>query len=376
MLSAHEIAGPVVRALLTRAQINASDVDAVIVGNALGAGGNPARMLALAAGLPERCPAYSIDTQCCAGLDAMTMAAGLLASGNASVVVVGGVEAWSRSPIRQHRPLRAGDPGIPYERPAFSPDPQRDPDMLMAAANYAALHGYTRVDQDRYAMLSHARALASAHALEAEIVPVLGVSADTCPRHLVPERVARMPTVVTAALMPEAGAGGINASSATDPQHYALSRLAISPKADGAAFIVMATAQACERMGLRPRMAWLGGASVGCAPDVPMLAAIDASRAVLTRCGTSMAHMTAIELHDAFAVQALSFCDAFSLRWEQVNRRGGGLARGHPIGASAAIALVRLLEDLAKGDVPDAMGLAAVAGAGGIGAAAVIKRLV
>ena len=79
-LQAHELAAPVVQALLARAGIPAQAVDAVVLGNALGAGGNPARMVALAAGLPERCAAFSVDTQCCSGIDAVSMAVGLMAS--------------------------------------------------------------------------------------------------------------------------------------------------------------------------------------------------------------------------------------------------------------------------------------------------------
>ena len=143
-LAAHEIGAPVLQALLQRAGLAAADVDAVILGNALGAGGNPARMVALAAGLPDRCAALTIDTQCCAGLDAIALAAGMLASGQAEVVVAGGVEAWSRAPIRQHRPLDPGEAPIAYERPAFAPDPARDPDLLQAAADYAEAHRIAR----------------------------------------------------------------------------------------------------------------------------------------------------------------------------------------------------------------------------------------
>jgi acetyl-CoA C-acetyltransferase len=85
--------------------------------------------------------------------------------------------------------------------------------------------------------------------------------------------------------------------------------------------------------------------------------------------------LQAVELHDAFAVQGLSFCRALGLEPTAINRRGGGLARGHPIGASGAIALVRVLADLQHGALPGARGMAAVAGAGGIGAAAVVERL-
>ncbi|MFY8178587.1 MAG: beta-ketoacyl synthase N-terminal-like domain-containing protein, partial [Limnohabitans sp.] len=133
-LQVHELAAPVVRALLQRANVSVDHVDALIMGNALAAGGNPARLVALAAGLPERCPAWSLDTQCCAGLDAVAMGAALISSGQAQVVIAGGAEAWSRAPVRHHRPLHADESATPYERPAFSPDPARDPDLIEAAA--------------------------------------------------------------------------------------------------------------------------------------------------------------------------------------------------------------------------------------------------
>jgi acetyl-CoA C-acetyltransferase len=362
-LHPQEIAAPVIRALLARAGIDASAVDAVVAGNALGAGGNPARMLTLAAGLPDRCAAYSIDTQCCAGLDAVSMAAGLIASGSASLVLAGGVEAWSRAPIRQHRPLRPGEEPVPYDRPAFAPDPSRDPDMLLSAARYAAAHGHSRASQDAYAILSHERALARADAIAEEIVPVAGLERDAYPRHIKLARAARMRAAAVSDEMPP---GSLDCS---------LSPLAIAPKADGAAFIVMASADAVARLGLRAKARWVGSASVGAATETPMLAAIDASHAVLARVGLSMDRMADIELHDAFAVQGLSFCQAFGLPHARLNRRGGGLARGHPIGASAAIALVRLLADLDRDGAAGAFGLTAVAGAGGIGAAAVVARV-
>lgn len=122
-LQTHEIAAPVLQALLQRAGLPANAVDAVVLGNALGAGGNPARMLALAGQLPLHCAAYTVDTQCCAGLDAVALGASLVASGQAEVVVAGGAEAWSRAPIRATRPLHAGDSAAPYERPPFAPRP-------------------------------------------------------------------------------------------------------------------------------------------------------------------------------------------------------------------------------------------------------------
>lgn len=370
-LNAHEIAAPVVHALLARAGINASAVDALVLGNALGAGGNPARMLALASGLSERCAAFSVDTQCCSGIDAVSMAVGLLASGQASVIIAGGVEAWSRSPIRQVRPLREGEPALAYDRPAFAPDRERDPDLLVSAARYAQQHGFSRAQQDAYAVLSHQRASAHAPALALEIVPVNDLGLDAYPRATSLVRAARMPVVAQyeaaygdARPPPDAG------------MDCSLSTLAISTRADGAALVLLATAQASFALGIAAQAAWVTSASVGCDSATPLVAAEMAACAALARAGmSSIKSMRVIELHDAFAVQGLSFCQALGVKPERINRRGGGLARGHPIGASGAVALVRLLSDLQRDEKMGARGLVAIAGAGGIGAAAILERL-
>ena len=370
-LQPHEIAAPVVRALLARAGISPHAVDAVVLGNALGAGGNPARMVALASGLPERCAAFSVDTQCCAGIDAVSMAVGLLASGQASVVIAGGVEAWTRSPIRQVRPMREGELAVTYEKPAFSPDPARDPDLLMSAAHYAQQHGFSRAQQDAYAVLSHQRAMAHAATLAEEIVPVHGLQQDAYPRPIDLIRAARMPVAVKQVAL-NLDAGHLQ----SEQSDCSVSTLAISSKADGVALVLLATPQACKDLGLIPQAAWVTSASVGVDPITPLIAAEKAALAALRRANLpSMDSLSVIELHDAFAVQGLSFCQALGVDPTSINRRGGGLARGHPIGASGAIALVRLLADLQRDEQAGALGLVAVAGAGGIGAAAIFERL-
>lgn len=354
----HEIAAPVVQAVLARAGILPEAVDAMVVGNAMGAGGNPARMVALASGLAERCAAFSVDTQCCSGLDAVALAAGLLASGQASVVVAGGVEAWSRAPIRHTRPLHADDLAIAYERPAFAPDPARDPDMLVSASLYAAAHGTTRVQQDAYAVMSHQRAITHQAVLADEIVPVVGLAHDAYPRPMDTRRAARMPTAIHTT------------------GDCAMSILSVSVRADGAAFVLLATPQACERLGIQPKAAWVMGEAMGSAPETPMLAAAQAAQALLQRSGMqSCDQLHAIELHDAFAVQGLSFCQTLHIDPTRINQRGGGLARGHPIGASGTIALVRLLTDLYRDGASGVRGLCAIAGAGGIGSAALVEKI-
>ncbi len=364
-LHTHEIAAPVVQALLQRAGLGANHVDAVVAGNALGAGGNPARMLALHAGLPQSCAAYTVDTQCCAGLDAVTMGIGLIASGQADVVIAGGMESWSRSPIRMHRPMHASDTPIAYERPAFAPQPEQDPDMLVSAARYAAQHGYTRAQQEAYACESHQRAVTHQNKIAAEIVTIEGISHDVYPRLIDTARAKRMPLVARS-----------GDRSAADPEAFALSTLTISAQADGAAFVLLMSPSAAARLGVQAKATCVATASVGGAPQTPLLAAELAAREALVRSGLKHANdMQFVELHDAFAVQGLSFAKGLSLASQRLNALGGGVARGHPIGASGAIALVRLLADVEREGASGSQGLVAIAGAGGLGAAAVVRKL-
>ena len=342
----HTLAAPLVLHLLQTVGLPPETVDTLILGNALGAGGNPARMTALAAGLPQRCATFSVDTQCCSGLDAINLAAARILSGQSDVVIAGGAEAWTRSPIRQHRPMDATQAATPYERPAFTPWPERDPDPLQAAADYAARHGFTRHQQDEYARDSHARAVharaARPDCTPSAILPLEGLLHDAYPRMLTERQASRMP-VATRPSCPVSDRG-----SPFSPD-FALSRLAISPQADGAALVLMASAEFCVRHSITPASHWLGGLSLGTDPENPLTGALAAAQALLQRHQLSPDALHAVELHDAFAVQGLAFQQALQsqgLDPARINAWGGGLARGHPIGASGAIALVELLARL------------------------------
>ena len=341
----HTLAAPLVQHLLQTVGLPPEAVDTLILGNALGAGGNPARMTALAAGLPQRCATFSVDTQCCSGLDAIALAAARILSGQSDVAIAGGAEAWTRSPIRQHRPMDATQAAIPYERPAFTPWPERDPDPLQAAADYAARHGFTRHQQDEYARDSHAQAVrvmaARPDCTPSAILPLEGLLHDAYPRLLTERQASRMPVAARAPT-------NTHSPDASDPD-YALSRLAISPQADGAALVLMASAEFCARHRIKPTNHWLGGLSLGTDPENPLTGAQVTAEALLQRQRLAPDALHAVELHDAFAVQGLAFQQALQsqgLDPARLNAWGGGLARGHPIGASGAIALVELLARL------------------------------
>lgn len=337
----HDLAAPVIAALLADAGLPADAVDELILSNALGAGGNPARLAALAAGLGQDVAGLSIDRQCCGGLDALLLADALIDAGRHRVVIAGGAESYSRRPLRL-RPDPQGGPPVAYDAPPFTPWPDRDPDMAQAAQALALGRGLDREAQDRWAVASHARALA-AHL--PEIVPMAGLRRDPFARRLSPTLAARARSV----------AGSISTAN-------------MAVAADGAAFCLLVSDHLARDL---PGRRWriLSGATLGDDPGCPGLAPVPAMRRALTQAGLGPADLAAAEIMEAFAVQAMACVAEIGLDPARVNRGGGALARGHPIGASGAVNAVRLCHELAPGQ----HGLAAIAAAGGLGSALVLR---
>lgn len=342
--SLHGLAAPVLRATLAQSGLNPEDVDEVIVGNALGAGGNPARIIALAAGLPTQIAGLSIDRQCAGGLDALILARQMIRSGDADVVVAGGVESYSRRPLRMQT-FADGRPALAYDQAPFTPWPDRDPDMAKAADALAKSQGITRQMQDEWAVNSHTKALAHQSA-DAEIVPMVDLNRDPFARHLSPALCRRAKTIT----------GDITAANA-------------AVAADAAAFCIIVSERIAARLS-GPKIEIAAGATMGGAPDCPGLAPLVAIDKVMTTSGLTAADLTAAEIMEAYAVQAIACVEGAGLDPSIVNMGGGALARGHPIGASGAINAVRLFHELSN---RGGSGLAAIAAAGGIGAAVVLR---
>ena len=336
-----DLAVPVVQACLADAGIASDEVDEVIVANALGGGGNVARLVALAAGLPQQVAGLTIDRQCAGGLDAVLLARAMVMSGLAEVVVAGGVESYSRRPLR-FRTDPLGGPAVAYDRPAFTPWPDRDPDMTEAAAALAVRLGITRQAQDAWAVGSHAKA--SWADFTAEIVGLAGCDRDAFARGLT---------------LPVAARAKVLAGSVT------VATTAVA--ADAAAFVVVVSAARAQGMARRARIA--GGATRGSQPDEPGLAPLVAMAEVMQRGGLSPPDLQVAEIMEAYAVQALASVQGAGIDPALVNPGGGALARGHPIGASGAILAVRLFHGLQRG-----YGIAAIAAAGGIGTAMLVER--
>ena len=323
----HDLAAPVMLACLADAGLRPEDVDEVILSNAIGGGGNPARVAALAAGLPDRVAGLSIDRQCAGGLDAIGIAMALVRSGQAKVVLAGGAESHSQRPIRM---AQTPDGPVAYDRPPFTPWPDRDPDLAEAAN---ALN-VPRERQDAWAIDSHEKALSARTALRFEIVPLGDELDDPFTRRLAPRLVARAPVVT----------GELTAVNT-----------AVS--ADAAAFCLVV---AEDILPDRNALLLTDYACVGGDPMNPALAPIAAIKAVTDT------PVDQVEMMEAYAAQAIACVEGTGIDPRTVNLKGGALARGHPIGASGAILMVRLYHDLAG---TNRTGLAAIAAAGGIGSA-------
>jgi acetyl-CoA C-acetyltransferase len=335
-LHPHDLAAPVIRAVLADAGLQPDDVDELILSNALGGGGNPARLAALAAGLPERVAGLSIDRQCAGGLDAIRLGAAMVASGQARVVIAGGAESYSRRPLRLRTDPDGGEP-VAYDAPPFTPWPDRNPDMAQAASDMAERLGITAQRQAEWAVESHAKAMAAD--LSDEIVALPEGASDAFTRALTLQAALRAPKVAE------------NITKAT-----------MAVAADAAAFVVISAKPMPGAAIIRAT------ATLGADPMGPGLSPLPAIRAVLARAQLTAANFNHVEMMEAFAAQALACIQQAGFDPNMVNRKGGALARGHPIGASGAILAVRLFHDLET-----APGLAAIAAAGGIGSALILE---
>ncbi|MDB5532537.1 MAG: Acetyl-CoA C-acetyltransferase [Hyphomicrobiales bacterium] len=352
-LGVEALAAPVLRIILRDSGIVGSEVDEIILGNALYGGGNPARLAALAAGIPETTPAITLDTQCCSGLDAIAAAADRIASGACDTVLAGGVESYSRSPLRFTRPLQPGEAAKEYQRPPFTPWSDRDPDMIEAAVFLAQELGITREAQETFAIEGHHKAMQAQNNLRSEIVPLEDVSADAFARRLSKAACARLPAI--------SGQGVYAATAAT-----------VAVEADAAAVVLVVSDKklAALKSTLQPiRIA--GSIRVGGDPVRPGLLTTAAAQALLARQGIDASQISVAEIMEAFAAQAMASIAALGLDPACVNRGGGALSRGHPIGASGAILAVRLFHELSK--ERGGFGLATIAAAGGLGSALLME---
>ena len=338
---ADDLAAIPLRTLMRRA--TAADwaaLDEVVLGCANQAGEdnrNVARMALLLAGLPETTPGLTVNRLCASGLDAVGYAARAIKSGEADLILAGGVESMSRAPFVMakaeagfSRSAKIEDTTIGWRfvNPAMQKAYGID-SMPETAENVARDYQISRADADAFAARSQARTQAAVAAgfFDAEIVTVeipgkagaVSVATDEHPRpDTTLEMLAKLkPVVRDGACVTAGNASGVN---------------------DGAAALLVASEDAIRRHGLKPRARVLGYATAGVAPRVMGIGPVPATRKLLARLEIGIADFDVVELNEAFAAQALAVLRQLGLPddAEQVNPHGGAIALGHPLGASGA----------------------------------------
>lgn len=367
-----DLAALVVGETVRRSGIPSDAIDEVVLGAANQAGEdnrNVARMAVLLAGLPDSVPGLTVNRLCASGMSAIALASSAVRSGDADLVVAGGVESMTRAPWVQAKPDRAwAKPGAAFDtsigwrftNPRLAARDKATFSMPETAEEVARLDGISRADADEFALTSHLRAIAAIDAgrFAPEIVGVPTprgiVDTDEGPRRDTTSEALR-------ALRPVVAGGDIvtagNSSSLND----------------GASAIVVASAEAVRRHGLRPRARIVASATAALAPEIMGLGPVPATQKALTKAGLQVADLGAVELNEAFASQSLACIRRLGLDPAIVNADGGAIALGHPLGSSGSRLIVTLLGRLEREGAR--YGLATMCVGVGQGTAMIVERL-
>ncbi|MBP0579538.1 acetyl-CoA C-acetyltransferase [Labrys sp. LIt4] len=365
---AHTLGAAAVKEALARAKVEAGEVDEVILGQVLSAGGgqNPARQAAMAAGVPQEKTAFGLNQLCGSGLRAVGLGLQQIANGDASVIVAGGQESMSLAPHVAH--LRAGAKmGDVKFLDSMLKDGLIDAfqgyHMGTTAENIAARWQLTREEQDAFAVASQNKAEAAQKEgrFKDEIVAItvpgrkgdVIVDTDEYPRHgATLDAMAKLrPAFSKEGTVTAGNASGIN---------------------DGAAAVVLMSAKDAEKRGLTPLARIASWATAGVDPAIMGTGPIPASRKALEKAGWSVKDLDLVEANEAFAAQALAVNKDMGWDPSIVNVNGGAIAIGHPIGASGARVLVTLLHELARRG--GKKGIATLCIGGGMGIALTVER--
>ena len=367
-LSAHALGEIAIREALARAKTDASEVNEVILGQILtaGQGQNPARQAAVNSGIPVEATAFGINQLCGSGLRAVALGFQAIKNGDADVIVAGGQESMSQAQHTMH--LRNGTKmGAASLADTMLVDGLTDAfkgyHMGTTAENIATQWQLTREEQDAFSAASQQKAEAAQKAgrFKDEIVPVtikgrkgdVVVSDDEYPKHgTTAESLAKLrPAFSKDGTVTAGNASGIN---------------------DGAAALVLMSAENAAKRGVTPLARIVSWATAGVDPSVMGTGPIPASRLALKKAGWTVDDLDLIEANEAFAAQALSVNKDLGWDTSKVNVNGGAIALGHPVGASGARVLTTLLFEMQKRDAKK--GLATLCIGGGMGIALCVER--
>lgn len=351
---------PLIKALLQRTGINGQMIDDVIIGNAAGGGGNLARLAALTANLPVEIAGQTIDRQCGSGLEAIVLASRLIQAGAGSIYIAGGAESVSTAPWRVKKPKKPGELPQFFSRAQFSPETTGDPDMGMTAENIANHYGISRQRQDAFALQSHERTI---HAQKAgsyrdEIIPIetpKGLfAADDCPRpNLNLQTLSRLKPVFQKD-------GTVTAGNSC-------------PINDGACLVIVTSLAQAKILAATYGLLFIDSAVMGVDPNFAGMGAVGATRKLFERQSAfNLSNVSVIEFNEAFAAQVLASLDVMRIAPDTINRQGGAIALGHPFGASGAVLVTRLFNQM-KQIEKNSLGLATMGIGGGMGISALFQ---
>ena len=369
-VSATELGVVAARGALERSNVTGDRIDQVIFGNVLQTSGDAvylSRHVGLKAGVPKEAPALTINRLCGSGLQAILLAAQEIQLGQAEFVLAGGAEAMSMAPHM----IRGARWGLPLGEQKLEDylwvalvDSYNGLGMANTAENLGRKYGIGRDEADEFAHRSHmlaAKARESCRFSE-EIVPVevqtrKGTTIVDTDEHIRPDTTVETLGKLTARF--EKG-GTVTAGNASGIN-------------DGAAALVVASAEAAERAGLKPIARIVSGGVCGVDPDIMGIGPAPSSRQALKRAGLTIRDMDLVEINEAFATQYLAVEKDLGLDRDRTNVNGGAIALGHPLGASGARLALTLITELGKRK--GRYGLASLCIGGGQGIAAIFERL-
>ena len=372
------LASTVLRAIQQRSGLDTALVDDVILGcvEVTGEqGGDVARSAVLHAGYAETVAGVTVSRFCSSGLEACNMAAAKVISGEAELAIGGGVESMSRVPMGSSGGALFSDPSVAF--PAHSVPQGISADLL------ATLRGFDRRDLDCYALASQHRA---AHAWKSgyfqnSIIPVVDLNRETI---LDRDELIRPQTTMEDLERLEASFAAMGEKYGYDataihryPEVESIRHLHhagnSSGIADGAAAVLIGTGEIGAKLGLKPRARFRSFVSIGSEPCIMLTGPAPATRKALAKAGMAASDVGLFEVNEAFAAVVLCFIEEMAVDDERVNVNGGAIAMGHPLGATGAVLLGTLLDEMERRHLES--GLVTLCVGGGMGTAALIERV-
>uniref|UniRef100_UPI003FF0FCB5 acetyl-CoA C-acetyltransferase n=1 Tax=Megasphaera elsdenii TaxID=907 RepID=UPI003FF0FCB5 len=357
---------------IKRAGIPVDQIDEVIMGHVLqaGCGENTARQVALHSGIPQEVPAFTLNKLCGSGMRAISLASQQIKLGDADIIVAGGMESMSNAPYSIAKGRRGYRMGNGVLEDLLMRDglfcTENNYHMGVTGENVAARFGVTREDQDKLACRSENLAYKAQQEgkFDSQIVPVtihkrkgdVVVDKDEFIRpNCTMETLAKLrPAFIKDGTVTAGNASGIN---------------------DGAAAVVVMSAEKAKELGIKPLARIIDWASAGVEPAIMGTGPVPAVRKVMKKTGMNVDQMDLIELNEAFAAQSVYCVRELGLNMDKVNIHGGAIALGHPIGCSGARIVVTLLYALAEPEINGKYGLASLCIGGGQGTAIIVERL-